>query len=79
MHWSDPKLKLKLMKHCTCCTLPTLQVYGPIAPTAPNDATKFNSMAVVAPAANEWLVLQLLNGAAECLLPDAESFGKCSL
>ncbi|WIA23072.1 hypothetical protein OEZ85_001417 [Tetradesmus obliquus] len=54
-------------------------VYGPIAPTAPNDATKFNSMAVVAPAANEWLVLQLLNGAAECLLPDAESFGKCSL
>lgn len=61
--------------------LPSLQVYGPnpAQGSSPSDATIFNSMGVVAAANKQWLILQLLNGAAECLFPDADSQSKCGL
>jgi hypothetical protein len=59
----------------TCCAVH--QVYGPNQ-LPPSDATIYNSMAVVASANKQWLILQLLNGPAECLFRDADSVSKCS-
>ncbi|WIA09807.1 hypothetical protein OEZ85_009182 [Tetradesmus obliquus] len=52
------------------------QVYGKSS-LPPSDATIKNSMGVVASANNEWLILTLLRGAAECLL-ESESGPKSS-
>uniref|UniRef100_A0A383W8N9 Uncharacterized protein n=1 Tax=Tetradesmus obliquus TaxID=3088 RepID=A0A383W8N9_TETOB len=55
---------------------PFMMVYGKNS-LPPSDATIKNSMGVVASANNEWLILTLLRGAAECLL-ESESGPKSS-
>lgn len=45
----------------------------------PNDETQKYSMGVVASADNQWLILKLLGGAAECLMKDNDSQKKCTV
>jgi hypothetical protein len=63
------------------CVIPCMQVYGKNAKsgTAPSAATVDDSMAVVASEDKEWLILQLLSGAAECMMADKESQDKCTV
>jgi hypothetical protein len=58
-----------------------MQVYGQNAKAGapPSKATIEDSMAVVASADKEWLILRMLSGAAECLMVDKESQDKCSV